>query len=225
MLDAVDGQILALDGASVITAVGGVAAAATSAAWGTPLGLDVVRNAILDGSVPHELRYDTGRGGFRSWPGRIARRLAETLSPYGDLGVAQHLSDVDLTSPQAVDHALGWLHALAPEAGVDLYLRLSRQGYLGLQSPAPRQVPHSRVHAVLEYTRGASTSSDHEVRSLLSAAATVADDAESISLLLWHIRWPNHEMNRHAHDLAHTASRRARVRVRVLRDHTIEPLP
>ncbi|MEW1826276.1 NACHT domain-containing protein [Streptomyces sp. NPDC088196] len=200
-----------------------VAAATTSAAWGTPLGLDIVRGAVLDGTMPHDLRYDMEPDRSHGWPGMIAHRVAEVLSPYGDLAVAQHLSDADVTSRRAVDHALGWLYALAPEAGVDLYLRLSRQEVLDIRAPSPTQVPYSRVHAVLEYTHGASASSEYDLRSLLSAAAAVADDAESVGLLLRHVRQPDHEIGGHAYDLAHTVSRRARVRV--LRDHTIEPLP
>jgi len=200
-----------------------VAAAAASAAWGTPLGLDIVRDAILDGAVPHDLRYEVGPGRSYSWPGRNSHRLAEVLSPYGDLGIAQGFFGMDLASPVTADHALGWLNELAPEAGVDLYLRLGGQGRLGIGSPTPTQVPPSRAHAVLEYTRGAGMSSEYETKSLLSVAAASADDAESVGLLLWHVRQSVGEISYDAYDLAHTVSRRARVRV--LRDHTIEPLP
>ncbi|MBK3578762.1 hypothetical protein JHN63_34185 [Streptomyces sp. MBT65] len=49
----------------------------------------------------------------------------------------------------------------------------------------------------------------------------LALDGASVGMLPWHLRVPGHGTRRYVCDLAHAASRRARV----LRGHTIEPLP
>jgi hypothetical protein len=78
-----------VEGSDVRVSVG---AAATAAVWGTPLGLDNLRNAILDGAVPHELSYGTravdplpGRAGSPvAWPRscpRTGTSVSHSISP------------------------------------------------------------------------------------------------------------------------------------------------
>ncbi|MEV7883364.1 NACHT domain-containing protein [Streptomyces sp. NPDC002817] len=193
-----------------------VGAAATLAAWGVPTGLGVIRDAILSEAIPATLSYENSPGHTMSWGGRIAERLAEVSSPYGDIGVARGLSE----------EALEWLYGFAPERGLDIFLETDRTR-AGFSQERPLLVPHSRVHAVLRACLAVEDSPfsfERELGELLPLAAAAADDAESVALLLQiahrQDRWLDWAVR--AYDLTHEVSRRARVRV--LPDHTIVPL-
>jgi hypothetical protein len=214
-----------------------LAAAATSAAWGTSPRLDVIRDAVLSGQVSVDLEYQKNPYSSMAWPGRIAKRLAEVLAPYGDIGLGRHFSEnVDKSGAWSSD-AVSWLFAFDPEEGIDAYLTPAgpRRGYFVTEvmiEVIPR-TPSSRVHAIIEYCLR-ETSLDlisPECEKVLDWAAAAADDVESVALLLRFLPERGEEdtaegrgsRSLRAYDLAYAVSRRARVRV--LPDHTIVPLP
>ncbi|PAZ17867.1 hypothetical protein CLM62_00150 [Streptomyces sp. SA15] len=214
-----------------------VAAAATSAAWGTPLRLDIVRTAILDGSLPPDLSYERGPEFVRIWSRQISRRLGRLLEPYGDIGMAQHFFDRAVSSygteteplDDAGRAARSWLEAFAPEAAVDALLVHLRSDPDHFPDNPPARVPRSRVHAVLRYGR------DHLPKNpgffafrygeLLRSVGEEADDPETVALLLRLITPVDGLGSPYddAYAAAYAVSRRARVRV--LPSHRIEPLP
>ncbi|MDF3146785.1 MULTISPECIES: NACHT domain-containing protein [unclassified Streptomyces] len=207
------------------------AAAATSAAWGTPLRLHTVRRAILSGAFSPDLDYERGRSHSWAWRGRISRRLGTTLSPYGDFGVVQHFFDRAATGRGGFHdgHAAYWLEAFAPEAAMDACLLRLREDTQALEGSFPPKVPRSRAHAVLRYgldnlEAGSPVAAD-TYEALLRSVAGVADDAETVAGLLRFIDPALEPPFPHdaAHSAAYAVSRRARVRV--LPDHTIVPLP
>jgi hypothetical protein len=206
-----------------------VAAAATSAAWGTPQRLESVRAVIVDGTLTASLTYERGLMAW-TWPGRIATRLGRALSPYGGIDVTETFFDRGSTPPYSLpstdegEQARQWLYAFAPEAGVDAYLMATSDGNTAAVNHLPSRIPVSRVHAVLHHLTEslAVGAPDYMHRSLLQQAASAADDAGAVSQLLSLVRGSDVYIRADAHDAAYTVSRRARVRV--LRDHTIVPL-
>ncbi|MFF7124216.1 NACHT domain-containing protein [Streptomyces sp. NPDC008240] len=204
------------------------AVAATSAAWGVPVRLDAIRSAILDGSVEPDLQYTimVGRAHKRSfaWRGRVARRLAAALSPYGTVGVEQCLAE-RLTANEAVPYAtLAWLQEFSLEAWADGYLSVHNRGERLDQAAIPLTIPQSRIHAILRCiaTDLHDRHLDMETKQVLRAVAAAADDAESVAMLLKMIHRGD-EFAEDAYSAAHLVSHRARVRVHP--NHTIEPLP
>lgn len=198
-----------------------VAAYTTLAAWGTPVGLGVIRAAILDGAVGPDLAFPGERGVLR---GRIAQRLATVLSSYGATGIAQHYFDAALVMNSEGEQARAWLKEFDPDALTDVCLQLLVRTPL-LAYEFPSAVPRSRVSAVLRSVLDAKERGAGHANvaywTLLRQLAGVADDKGSVAGLLKLI--DHDELSGVAHDAAHEASRRARVRV--LPDHTIIPLP
>ncbi len=224
-----EGEIAALlDSSNAYVSTG---AAATLAAWGAPTGLDLIHREIMSGSVSASLSYKAHLGHAYSWRGRIARRLAKAITPYGVSGMVQHLRALAETSHREQRDAYEWLAVLDSEAWVDSILRrYSSRAVRDLLLYSHLSIPKSRVNAVL----GAVASdfgarpqksqpvADRRKRRLLGKAAAVADDIKSLEIILSMIAHGD-EMAEEAHSAAYTVSRRARVRV--LRDHRIEPLP
>ncbi|MGW1491748.1 NACHT domain-containing protein [Streptomyces sp. NPDC002402] len=204
------------------------AAAATSAAWGAPVRLEAIRSAILDGSVEPDLRYKMTRGSSQAhtcvWRGRVARRLAAALSPYGAVGIEQHLVE-ELRANSGSHVALSWLQEFNLEAWADCYVNVySRESHLRTRA-IPSTVPQSRANAVLrciaEDPRRHRQLRGTETKQLLRMIAAAADDSESVAVLLKMIY--RDRLAEEAHSAAYLVSRRARVRV--LPNHSIEPLP
>ncbi|GAQ55119.1 NACHT domain-containing protein [Streptomyces acidiscabies] len=202
------------------------AAAATLAAWGAPVGLDAVREAILsDRIVPGEQG-----DGFVWDPGRIVA----ALTPYGlDSIVADLRTRVGpVRSIQESPAPRAWLYALSPEDEVDHYLDHARRGWLGEPDVAPDRVPDrvppSRADAVFRYfqdTLSAITGRRRDHETLLTLAATAAEGPTAVT---WLTRFlPGGDLAGphfpQAHHHAYEAARRARVRI--LRDRTIQPIP
>ncbi|WP_329256011.1 hypothetical protein OG223_31960 [Streptomyces sp. NBC_01478] len=157
MLEAVDGRILALDGASVITAVGGVAVAVIAA-------------------------------GVALWQTRRTRVLEKEKI----------------------------------RLQLDADLRLREREWAHERSLSERDRRRAAQQADQEQARTAEQVAARRSSLVAEAAAYCARLARELETLrILDMSHPLREANRHAHDLAYTASRRARV----LRDHTIEPLP
>ncbi|MGW1529279.1 NACHT domain-containing protein [Streptomyces sp. NPDC001588] len=207
------------------------AAAATLAAWGAPTRLDVIRSAIIDGSVSPDLRYKASEAHSYGWPGRVAGRLAKALAPYGAIGILQRFRvDPDLPREELRD-AYEWLKAFDSEAWVDSYVDPSlNRAQRDIVRSFPASIPKSRANAVLSVLAAdfAGLSGDgrsalaSRTRGLLRNSAAAADDIDSLKTLLSVIAHAG-ELAEEAHSAAHAVSRRARVRV--LPDHEIEPLP
>ena len=208
-----------------------VAAATTSAAWGTAPRLGIIRDAVLNGDISADLQYEKSKDSFMVWPGRIAKRLAKALAPYGDIGLGRHFSELVYQVP-TTDDALAWLLAFDHEAGIDALVSSARTRSRFETAKVIELVPRtppSRVHAVLEYC----LRDRPERERIMDWVTATADDAESVALLLRLLPGADEEgasrtspshphPHPHAHDLAYEVSRRAQVRV--LPDHTIVPL-
>ncbi|WP_416972325.1 NACHT domain-containing protein [Streptomyces sp. 4F14] len=200
-----------------------VAAAATLAAWGAPVGLDTIRTAILQG------RVEPGEEGRFLWD---TGRIVAALTPYGlDAIVAELRTRVDpgYTDRYVLDASCAWLYALSPEDEVDHYLHGLRRGQSQRLVRVPRRVPPARTEAVFRYFQDTPSTAvtghrdDYEL--LLTLAATTADDPTAVT---WLVRFlPGGDLaGAHfpqAHHHAYEAARRARVRI--LRDRTIQPIP
>ncbi|MET7286114.1 NACHT domain-containing protein [Streptomyces sp. NPDC005573] len=200
-----------------------VAAAATSAAWGTPQRLDAIRSAIVDATLASDLLYARGSSSW-SWTGRIARRLGKVLSPYGGIDVtgtffgSGSMTGHAGTQPRSTgEQARQWLYAFDLEAGVDAYVRATEVLRAGFVDQVPPGVPASRVHEVLshlvehldDYHPGS-----RDYQTLLRQAALVADDDRAVVTFLELAARGTHPDTRStAHDAAYAVSRRARVRV------------
>jgi NACHT domain-containing protein len=195
-----------------------VAAAATLAAWGTPMGLDLVRDTMVGDAFPSHSspRRD----------GRIAARLGRVLAPYGASSIARQLyrkaAGADPRSAEVRD-ALWWLRELDSDTAARLYLRiLSAGGDLGIvgELKLPRSLVTSALDA-LDALLARTTNLADPV--LLRAVAAVADDRQSVARLLRYIESPAGSVTSHCHSALYAVSRRARVRV--LPDYTIVPVP
>ncbi|MEX3103720.1 MULTISPECIES: SCO5717 family growth-regulating ATPase [unclassified Streptomyces] len=198
-------------------------AAATLAAWGAPVRLDVIRTAILSNrTVPGE------QGDGAVWD---TDRIVTTLTPYGlDAVVAELRSGVEQERPEGqLSAARAWLYVLSPEDEVDDHLDRLRLGRSRIFGRFPARVPPSRAEAVFRYfqdTPSAATTGprrDHET--LLTLAATSAEGPTAVA---WLVRFlPGGDLAGphfpQAHHHAYEAARRARVRI--LRDRTIQPVP
>ncbi|WP_240553893.1 SulP family inorganic anion transporter [Streptomyces niveiscabiei] len=198
-------------------------AAATLAAWGAPVRLDVIRTAILSNrTVPGE------QGDGAVWD---TDRIVSALTPYGlDAVVAELRSGVGQERPEGqLSAARAWLYVLSPEDEVDDHLDRLRLGRSRIFGRFPARVPPSRAEAVFRYfqdTPSAATTGprrDHET--LLTLAATSAEGPTAVA---WLVRFlPGGDLaGAHfpqAHHYAYEAARRARVRI--LRDRTIQPVP
>ncbi|MGI5377564.1 NACHT domain-containing protein [Streptomyces sp. CA-251387] len=222
-----------------------VAAAATSAVWGTSPRLDIIRDAVLKRRVSTHMMFEVATNSSMVWPGRIAKRLADALAPYGDIGLRRHFSDLvraagassadGLPVPMDKD-VLAWTLAFGREAGIDAYLspHLISHGLFDtdVMIEVMPHIPNSRVQAVLRHClrdRNVRVV-DPDVLRLLDWAAAAANDPEAVAMLLRFLPRGRKEgpvqgvgARDKAHDLAYAVSRRARVRV--LPDHTIVPLP
>ncbi|MGQ4389322.1 NACHT domain-containing protein [Streptomyces sp. SAS_270] len=202
-----------------------VAAAATLAAWGAPIGLNVIRTGILSGLLPPDLWYARDQGGYAE-RGRIAQRLAAVLSPYGVSDLIEHFCTIARGPEEMTHDAFTWLRALDPEAEVDIHLDRLGSGDTLSRYDLPDQIPLSRIHTVLQYFLDTPPERSHRAYygTLLRAAANLARDQESVAQLLRLI--PESNASRahfpEAFNWAYEASRRARVRV--LPGHTIVPL-
>ncbi|MET9893461.1 NACHT domain-containing protein [Streptomyces sp. NPDC006465] len=203
-----------------------VAAAATLAAWGAPVGLDVIRTAILDGSVVLLDRWNIEEEGDESVS--TPHRLVSVLVPYGVTGIVEDLRARAGLSGRDGVKARDWLYAFSPEDEVDdcLY-RLSSGEHLG-RYEIPDHVPPSRTKTVFQYFQSTPSAGFGSLRSdyekLLTVAAAAAEGAESVA---WLVRFlPGGDLSSmyfpQAHHHAYEASRRARVRV--LRDRTVRPI-
>ncbi|MEW1778078.1 NACHT domain-containing protein [Streptomyces sp. NPDC086777] len=210
-----------------------VAAAATAAAWGTPVGLGDIRNAILTDVVPHSLAHTSELRGRRVWQGRIATRLAEVLVPYGNTDIVRRFVGMTRALPAAAYDARCWLYALAPDAGVDAFLEALESDSGTYASECPARIPASRVSVVLQrclqVREESSGMSRQQLSRLLDAAGAIAEDTESIALLLPFLS-PGGDpgsalYNRFhlVHGLVQRASRRAGIRV--LPDRSLVRLP
>jgi len=211
------------------------AAAATLAAWGAPTRLDVIRCAIMDGSVGADLRYTNEATAARThsyaWPGRIARRLAKALAPYGTISIVQRFRvNADLPRENRRD-AYEWLKAFDSEAWVDSYVgHLTDRTMRDSNRAGPTSIPKSRASAVLRViatdfsarSKKGQSALLPPTRRLLRNAASAAEDIDSLKILLSMIANFG-ELGEEAHSAAYAVSRRARVRVFL--DHKIEPLP
>lgn len=198
-----------------------VAAYATLTAWGSPVGLGVIRAAILDGAIAPDLTFPGG-----VLHSQIAQRLGPVLSPYGATGIAQRYCDAALIMDLRGERARTWLKAFDPDILTDVCLQLLVSRHLAAYD-FPSPVPRSRVSAVLsalDARERGDMPAEWAYSSLLRRLARVADDEDSVTGLLKLI---DHERNgvvsKAAHNAAHEASRRARVKV--LPDHTIVSLP
>ncbi|WP_079195416.1 NACHT domain-containing protein [Streptomyces acidiscabies] len=197
------------------------ATAATLAAWGTPVRLDVIRTAILSNRTVPGVQGDD----FVWDPDRIVT----ALTPYGLDGIVADLrSRVELSDITRADAARPWLYVLSPEDEVDHYLDRLRRGQPGGISSVPARVPPSRAEAVFRYfqdTPSAATSQHGYYRLLLTRTATAAEGPTAVT---WLTRFlPGGDLAGphfpQAHHHAYEAARRARVRI--LRDRTIQPIP
>ncbi|QNP70719.1 NACHT domain-containing protein [Streptomyces roseirectus] len=199
-----------------------VAAAATLAAWGAPVGLDIIRTAILGSRI---VPGETGDGFM--WD---TDRVVAALTPYGlDAVVTELRARVDPGAPgYAADASRAWLYALSPEAEVDDYLHQLRRGRSQRLVRIPDQVPPSRAEAVFRYFEdtpsAAITGHRRDYEFLLTRAAIAAEGAAAVA---WLVRFlPGGDLAGdhfpQAHHYAYEAARRARVRV--LRDRTTRPL-
>ncbi|MET9904478.1 NACHT domain-containing protein [Streptomyces sp. NPDC006446] len=203
-----------------------VAAAATLAAWGAPVGLDVIRTAIVDGSVVLLDRWNIEEEGDESVS--TPHRLVSVLVPYGVTGIVEDLRARAGLSGRDGVKARDWLYAFSPEDEVDdcLY-RLSSGEHLG-RYEIPDHVPPSRTKTVFQYFQSTPSAGFGSLRSdyekLLTVAAAAAEGAESVA---WLVRFlPGGDLSSmyfpQAHHHAYEASRRARVRV--LRDGSVRPI-
>lgn len=211
------------------------AAAATSAAWGMPVRLDAIRSAIIDDSVSPDLSYrpKAGRGSLYSWTGRVGKRLANALDPYGLAGIAQRLvagMRADPPGEANLNTSPEWLMALDLEAWTDCFVEGLLDQHVDRRGSIPESVPPSRANSVLRVLAGEAYLDPVSRRPkaagpkwrLLQSAAAGADDVDSLAILLEMIDYTG-DAAEDVHSAAYAVSRRARVRV--LRDHRIEALP
>ncbi|MEU6348968.1 NACHT domain-containing protein [Streptomyces sp. NPDC047072] len=203
-----------------------VAASATLAAWGVPVGLDVIRTAVVNGDVVFLDRWTSQEELDETVS--TPHRLVSVLVPYGVAGIVEDLRDrVHLPSPDG-EKARDWLYAFSPEDEVDDCLhRLSSGVHLGTYE-IPNRIPSSRAEAVFRYFQSTPSAGFGTLRrdyeKLLTAAATAAEGVEAVA---WLVRFlPGGDLGSmhfpQAHHHAYEASRRARVRV--LRDGTVQPI-
>ncbi|MFD8300763.1 NACHT domain-containing protein [Streptomyces sp. NPDC059690] len=203
-----------------------VAASATLASWGVPVGLDVIRTAIVNGDVLLLDRWESEEEADESVA--TPHRLVSVLVPYGTAGIVDELrSRAGMPDRDGVK-ARDWLYAFSPEDEVDDCLdRLSRGEHLGRYA-IPDRIPPSRVQTVFRFFQSTPSAGfgilRRDYEKLLTAAAAAADGADSVA---WLVRFlPGGDLaGMHfpqAHHHAYEASRRARVRV--LRDGSVHPL-
>jgi hypothetical protein len=204
-----------------------VAAAATLAAWGVPVGLDVIRTAIVNGDVVLLDRWNIQEEMDESVS--TPHRLVSVLMPYGVTGIVEDLrARAGLPGAEGVK-ARDWLYAFSPEDEVDNCLyRLSSGEHLE-HHEIPNNIPPSRALAVFQYFRSTPSAGFGSLRrdyeKLLTLAAAATEGPESVA---WLVRFlPGGDLDcmhfPQAHHHAYEASRRARVRV--LRDGTVHPIP
>ncbi|MGC5567090.1 NACHT domain-containing protein [Streptomyces sp. FR-108] len=203
-----------------------VAASATLAAWGVPVGLDVIRTAIGNGDVVLLDRWNIQEETDESVS--APHRLVSVLVPYGVTGIVEDLrTRAGLEGPDGVK-ARDWLFAFSPEDEVDDCLNRLSSGEHLEPYEIPNDIPRSRVEAVFRYFQDTPSAGFGALRrdyeKLLTVAAAAAEGLESV---VWLIRFlPGGDLDSihfpQAHHHAYEASRRARVRV--LRDGTVRPI-
>lgn len=198
-----------------------VSAAVTLAAWGVPVGLDVIRRAVLASRVEPRQRW----GGLAE--ARDADRLVAVLVPYGVDGIVMSLRAQAGQQGHQGFVSRAWLNVFSPEDAVDHCLYRLNSGERLQPYEVPDRVPSSRVHAVFRYfelTPSARFAPRSDYEKLLTAAAAAVEGTDELA---WLIRFlPGGDLaGAHfpqARHHAHQASRRAQVRV--LRDGTLHPL-
>ncbi|MFJ8785360.1 NACHT domain-containing protein [Streptomyces sp. NPDC102476] len=198
-----------------------VSAAVTLAAWGIPVGLDVIRRAVLEGRVEPGQRW----GGLAE--ARDADRLVAVLVPYGVEGIVTSLRAQAEEPGRQGYVSRAWLNVFSPEDAVDHCLRRLESGERLRPYEVPDRVPSSRVQAVFRYfelTPSARFTPRGDYEKLLAAAAAAVENADELACLIRFL--PGGDLaGAHfpqAHHHVHQASRRAQVRV--LRDGTLHPL-
>lgn len=203
-----------------------VAAAATLAAWGVPVGLDLIRTAIVDGDVVLLDRWNSPEEIDESVS--APHRLVSLLVPYGVTGIVEDLRAK--AGREGIDgvKARDWLYAFSPEDEVDDCLARLSSGRHLQPYVVPNIIPQSRAQTVFRYFASTPSAGFGSLRNdyekLLTAAAAAAEGADSVA---WLVRFlPGGDLDsmhfRQAHHHAYEASRRARVRV--LRDGTVQPI-
>ncbi|MFD4508485.1 NACHT domain-containing protein [Streptomyces sp. NPDC058457] len=203
-----------------------VAASATLAAWGVPVGLDVIRTAIVNGEVVLLDRWNIQDDMDESVS--APHRLVSILAPYGVTGIVEELrARAGLPGTDGVK-ARDWLYAFSREDEVDDCLRRLSSGEHLNTYEVPNDVPPSRTQAVFRYFQSTPSAGFGNLRNdyekLLTATAAATEGPESVA---WLIRFlPGGDLDSmhfpQAHRHAYEASRRARVRV--LRDGTVRPI-
>ncbi|MGW2959217.1 NACHT domain-containing protein [Streptomyces sp. NPDC001220] len=203
-----------------------VAASATLAAWGIPVGLDVIRTAIVHGDVVLLDRWNIREELDESVS--APHRLVSVLSPYGVTGIVEDLRTRSWLPDAEGVKARDWLYAFSPEDEVDDCLQRLSSGEHLQEYTIPNRIPPSRTQAVFRYFQSTPSAGFGTLRGdyekLLTTAAAAAEGAESVG---WLIRFlPGGDLHSmhfpQAHHHAYEASRRARVRV--LRDGSVRPI-